>query len=160
MSLYAFRNTPGRRPDGDLAFLADATAAQWARFLGCTEVVAFQPGERIVHQGGTDRAMFIVLSGRLEVVLEQSGAERRIAVLESGSIFGEQSFVDGERRSGTVRALAPGELRVLHWTSYERLSRSDPDLALQILYGIARTLSDRLRRATREHPRTGGSGDE
>jgi small-conductance mechanosensitive channel/CRP-like cAMP-binding protein len=63
----------------------------------------FAAGEPIVRQGDAGNSMYLMLSGRARVVLEPSG--QHVAVLESGSIFGEMSLLTGEPRSATVRAI-------------------------------------------------------
>ena len=73
-------------------------------------------------------ALYLVASGSLEVIGEgRRGRERRMAVIEQGSVFGEQSFFDGLPRSATVRALSDGELRSLTPEAFEVLAaRASP----------------------------------
>jgi small-conductance mechanosensitive channel/CRP-like cAMP-binding protein len=69
----------------------------------------FAAGEAIVRQGETGNSMYVVLSGRVRVVLEPSDHE--VAVIEPGGFFGEMSMLTGEPRTATVRAL--GDVRLL-----------------------------------------------
>ena len=63
----------------------------------------FAAGEAIVRQGEAGSSMFVVLSGRVRVVLEPSGQE--VAVIEPGGFFGEMSMLTGDPRTATVRAV-------------------------------------------------------
>ena len=63
----------------------------------------FAAGEAIVRQGDAGNSMFVVLSGRVRVVLEPSGQE--VAVIEAGGFFGEMSMLTGDPRTATVRAI-------------------------------------------------------
>jgi small-conductance mechanosensitive channel/CRP-like cAMP-binding protein len=73
----------------------------------------FAAGEAIVRQGDRGNSLYIVLSGRVRVVLEPSGQE--VAVTEAGGFFGEMSMLTGEPRTATVRAI--GDVRVLEITA-------------------------------------------
>lgn len=101
----------------------------------------FEDGEVIVRQGDVGSEMYVVQAGRVEVVLESSGKEERVAVLKNRDFFGEMALFDKDVRSATVRAL--GEARVLtvdKRTLIKRISE-DPFLA----YDLLRTMSGRLR---------------
>ena len=63
----------------------------------------FAAGEAIVRQGDTGSSMFVVLGGRVRVVIEPS--QQEVAVIESGGFFGEMSMLTGDPRTATVRAV-------------------------------------------------------
>jgi len=101
----------------------------------------FADGEVIITEGDAGDCMFVIQSGRVEVVAGAGGAEHRVAVLEGGEFFGEMALFDKEMRSATVRAL--GEARVLtvdKRTVLKRMSEN-PLLALNLL----KTMSKRIR---------------
>ena len=63
----------------------------------------FAAGEAIVRQNAAGDSMFVMLSGRVRVLLEPSGQE--VAVIPAGGFFGEMSLLTGEPRTATVKAL-------------------------------------------------------
>src|SRR6187551_2215675 len=68
-------------------------------------------GEILFREGDEARAMFVVLSGEVEVLKKsRNGVDARVAVLGPGDWFGEMGVVDIQPRSATVRALAPSRL--------------------------------------------------
>lgn len=147
LNLSAFDNDDNTGQEDIVRFMRNRSAEDWAALLAQTEMVQFKKGEWVLKQGETDRALYIVLTGELEVVLLQSdGEERRLTKLAAGSIFGEQSFLDGKARSATVRAVTNGEMRMLPWEAFEYLSNSNPRLSQGILFDIGCVLSERLRR--------------
>jgi small-conductance mechanosensitive channel/CRP-like cAMP-binding protein len=73
----------------------------------------FAAGEAIVRQGAAGNSMYIVLNGRVRVVLEPS--DQQVAVIDPGGIFGEMSMLTGDPRTATVRALE--DVRVLEITA-------------------------------------------
>jgi len=62
--------------------------------------------ERIIVQGREGSSLFILQSGKLEVVARNAdGTERQMAMLQPPAVVGELAFLLGEKRSATVRAL-------------------------------------------------------
>ena len=98
-----------------------------------TRMLVFGDGESIVRQDQAGHSMFIVTSGRVEVVLEPQNT--RVAIIESGGYFGEMSLLTGEPRTATVRAL--GDVRVLELAAdvFRTLGAHDPQAIEQV--GIA-----------------------
>ena len=61
--------------------------------------------ERVVIEGETDFALFIVAEGSLEVLIKQEdGTMIKVADLPKNAIFGERALLTGEPRKATVRA--------------------------------------------------------
>jgi CRP/FNR family transcriptional regulator, cyclic AMP receptor protein len=74
---------------------------EWMIVTGRKRAVA--RGDVLIHQGVPIDALFILLEGRLAVLLGRQ--EREIARLNAGEIVGEMSFVDARPPSATVRGL-------------------------------------------------------
>jgi len=103
--------------------------------------------EEIIRQGNVGESMYVVQSGRVEVIqLSASGEEQHLAFLEAGDFFGEMSVFEKEVRSATVRA--SGEARVLKIDKKTLLRRirEDPLLAVNLL----KTMSHRIRHLNAE----------
>ncbi|MBS0172340.1 MAG: mechanosensitive ion channel [Nitrospira sp.] len=79
-----------------------AGGARWERYL---------PGERVVCQGDAGEVLYIIVSGKADVQLEQGGLSSTVTTLEPGKFFGEMSLLTGEPRSATV--LAATDLTVI-----------------------------------------------
>jgi CRP/FNR family cyclic AMP-dependent transcriptional regulator len=75
---------------------------EWLIASGAVRQVA--RGEVLIRQGTHVDAVFILLAGRLSVLLARTG-DREIARLHAGEIVGEMSFLDSRPPSATVRAL-------------------------------------------------------
>ena len=101
----------------------------------------YADGEAIVRQGAVGDCMYVVQSGRVEVLQATDAGEQRLAFLETGDFFGEMSVFEKQRRSATVRA--SGEARVLKVDRKTLLRRikEDPLLAVNLL----QTMSHRIR---------------
>ena len=101
----------------------------------------YDDGEDIVRQGDVGDCMFVVQSGRVEVLQATDAGEQHLAFLETGDFFGEMAVFEKETRSATVRA--SGESRVLKVDKRTLLRRikEDPLLAVNLL----KTMSHRIR---------------
>ncbi len=149
-SLFDYSGTAQAAPAEELVFLAHATPEDWAKLIDHTEARRFAAGEVVVREGSAAQELCIVTRGSLEVLVEgdKAGELRKIATIDPGSVFGEQSFFDGKPRSASVRALADGEIRRLTLASFEVLAAKEPALARMVLFDLARILSLRLRETT------------
>lgn len=90
------------------------------------EHVQVAKGEVVIRQGDPGGSMYLLRSGRLEVVSrDSSGNEIILNVLEPGRTVGEVSLLTGERRTATV--VATEDARLLCFTQ-------DQFQALQAMY--------------------------
>jgi CRP-like cAMP-binding protein len=96
----------------------------------------YQEGEVIVRQGEVGNCMYVIQSGRAEVLEELEGKSVRLAVLGESDFFGEMAIFEHEVRSATVRAL--GEVKVLTVEKKILLQRiqEDPSLTFRILENL------------------------
>ena len=68
------------------------------------ETIDLRVGEVLFNQGQEGDCMYLVLSGKLDVWIQQlDGTEHLINVLSHGSIVGEMAFLSGQNRTATVR---------------------------------------------------------
>jgi CRP/FNR family transcriptional regulator, cyclic AMP receptor protein len=99
-------------------------------------------GNEIIREGDSDRRLFIVMRGTVEVVASYGQRnERRLTTLGSREYFGEMALIDGLARSATVVAREDTELLVLDHVKFKQEIESKPSIALDLL----QTLSYRIR---------------
>ncbi len=101
----------------------------------------YRDGEEIIRQGEMGNCMYVVQSGRVEVVQSGEYGEQHLAFLGAGDFFGEMAVFEQEKRSATVRS--SGESRALKVDKKTLLRRigEDPLLAVNLL----QTMSHRIR---------------
>jgi CRP-like cAMP-binding protein len=124
------------------AELDDAAAAALERLARRR---AFAEGEVIVSEAERGDALFLLLSGKVKVVLYgESGREVILSTFKTrGDFFGEMSLLDDEPRSATVLASAPSTLLVLSRADFRAHLARHPGVAVQVMTELSR----RLRRA-------------
>jgi CRP/FNR family cyclic AMP-dependent transcriptional regulator len=121
-----------------------ATAGELER-LG--EQRAFPAGTVIVGQDDPGDALYVLVSGKVKVVLfGRQGREMILTIFKTpGDFFGEMSLVDDEPRSATVVAAEPATLFVLSRAAFRAHVEAQPRTALRVLQEVSR----RLRQADR-----------
>lgn len=104
-------------------------------------------GEVLVRQGDTDREMYLVRSGRVEISRDIAGRRVVLGEIGPGDFFGEMALLESEPRSADAIALEDTTLLVIGPGMLLMRIRSDPTLAvemLQRLSGRVRSLHTRL----------------
>ena len=97
----------------------------------------FSAGEAIIRMGEFGSTMYVIYSGRVEVVHERPTEDVILAGLGQGDFFGELSIFDGERRSATVVAAEETETVTLDHLDLVRVLARSPELGLSLLKGLS-----------------------
>lgn len=103
----------------------------------------------VINEGDEGGALFIVLSGKVEVFLSnESGKSVTLAVQESGSFFGELALLDGQPRSASVVTLEPTICVLIPRPAFQVWLREHPSVSLHIIDSLTRrirVLTDNVR---------------
>jgi predicted acylesterase/phospholipase RssA/CRP-like cAMP-binding protein len=119
------------------AALDETVRSQLARQFEPVHVAA---GEVIIAQGEMGDGLFLVVSGRLRVLVTARGTERVLHDLGCGATVGEIALLSDRPRSATVRAVRDSELLLLRAPAFRSLAERNP----AVLAAMARLLIDRL----------------
>jgi CRP-like cAMP-binding protein len=90
-------------------------------------------GTDLVREGEPGDALFLILDG--EAVVRREGHD--VGRVGPGSHFGELAILDGAPRSATVVAATDVKVAVLGIRMFRTLLREFPELAEQLLIGLA-----------------------
>jgi CRP-like cAMP-binding protein len=129
----------------DGVILRGLDEAEWRTLLDFAERQRFPAGAQILRTGEEDRTLYILQSGRVDVVIEAPGKSRVIAMIGAGSVFGELAFFDGAPRLASVHATEDCELLALSNAAFTTLAAWHPRIALELLFDLGRVISARLR---------------
>lgn len=99
-----------------------------------------EAGEWLFHEGDDADRLFVVLSGRLRVVVTRDGAPSAIRELGPGAALGELALLTGSARSAGVQAVRDAQLLEIARPSFERLLEIDPTFGRAIATELARQL--------------------
>ena len=120
------------------------TVYQIRKTILISELREYRDGESLIEQGTVGRSMYIVVSGKLEVLRRDGTSVRRLALLGPGEVFGEIGFVHETYRTADVRA--QGAVSVLLF-DHDRLKRDlafFPSIMAKLNFNISGILGKRL----------------
>jgi thioredoxin reductase (NADPH) len=89
-------------------------------------------GEYVIHEGGTERVLFAVLSGKMEVVKLFDGIEKTLGWRVIGTIFGEIPIAIGSPFYGSYRAEKPTRLMRVEAQQYFAIAAVAPDVFTKV----------------------------
>jgi CRP/FNR family transcriptional regulator, cyclic AMP receptor protein len=104
-------------------------------------------GSIIMAAGDPTDSLYIVLSGRLKVMMSDAdGKEVILSILGPGEFFGEMGLIDDSPRSASVVAIEPCELLAITRRDFKKCMVENFDMAQAVMRGLVR----RLREADRK----------
>ena len=125
-------------PESDLVALAQASRER-----------SYPAGQVILRQDAPGDAMYVVIEGRVKVVLiGEDGREVILSVLGPGAVFGEMALLDDAPRSAHVIAMTQCHVMTLYRGAFHERLRASPDLCLAMLAALSsrlRLADDRIR---------------
>ncbi len=108
-----------------------------------------EPGDAVFLEGELGDYVCFVAEGKLEVSKGSSDGTRRVlTTLQQGQSIGEMAVIDNAPRSATVIVAERARLLTLARQDFETLLQQHPAMGISILKGIARLLSQNLRRTS------------
>jgi CRP-like cAMP-binding protein len=118
---------------------AELSNEQCAALAALVEIRRVAPDKYLIEEGTSDDSLHVVLKGALEVVKNAGpGQPASVAVLRTGDLAGEMSFIDGMRHETGLRAIAESEVLSLRRDDFERLIVKDPDLVYKVMRAVMR----------------------
>jgi len=104
-------------------------------------------GSIVIAAGDPTDSLYIILSGRLKVMMSDAeGKEVILSILSGGEFFGEMGLIDDAPRSASVVAIEPCELLVLTRRDFKKCMTENAEMAMGVMRGLVR----RLREADRK----------
>jgi CRP/FNR family cyclic AMP-dependent transcriptional regulator len=101
----------------------------------------------IMAGGDPTDSLYIVLSGRLKVMMSDSeGKEVILSILGPGEFFGEMGLIDDEPRSATVMTIEPCELLSIAKRDFKKALADNFEMTMAVMRGLVK----RLREADRK----------
>lgn len=109
----------------------------------------YASGRIILAEGSEPRGIFVLRAGRVRIE-KRVTAPIVITTLEAGEIFGEMSFLDGQRASASVIAIEDSLVDVMEKSDVYSLLASVPGFSSRFYQSLAVMLSERLRATTND----------
>jgi len=98
------------------------------------EWVFLKRNEMLFSQGDSDDSFFILISGRLIVVInDPKDGDKKTGEIRPGESVGEMAMIAGERRSESVFAVRESELVKIQKSAFERVIYRYPQVTFHIM---------------------------
>jgi HEAT repeat protein len=104
------------------------------------------PGEIIFHEGDSNQELYVIVSGKVDIVQHFGATPRTLATMHAGDFFGEMANFEDQPRSADAVGAEQGILFVLSPERFRQIVLQDPAISFEIF----RVLSARIRRFDEE----------
>jgi CRP/FNR family transcriptional regulator, cyclic AMP receptor protein len=128
----------------------DAALARLGAVLAPRE---FADGETIFAEESPGDGMHFILSGAVRIAKRTGVAgdvAKTLAVIEAGDYFGEMSLFDQKPRSASAVAAGRTQTFWLSKAAFDDLPKAGGQAGMDVLFGMIRTSSERIRRLNRQ----------
>ena len=102
----------------------------------------FSADEVICKTGDAGEEMYIIISGKTDVIIGTGNEQQVVATLQSGDYFGEMALLTDEPRSATVKATESCETFVLYKNDFDVILERYPSIALSMTKIVSKRLRD------------------
>jgi CRP-like cAMP-binding protein len=103
-------------------------------------------GTIIFHEGDCNQELYLIVSGKVDIVKHFGATPRTLATLQAGDFFGEMAIFEDRPRSADAVGAEQGILLVLSPERFRQVVLQDPAISFEIF----RILSFRIRRFDEE----------
>jgi CRP/FNR family transcriptional regulator, cyclic AMP receptor protein len=134
VSTLLLRNVPlfSVLPENQLALLTSVVSRK-----------TFPRGTTIIAAGDTTESLYVVISGRLKVMMsDDEGREVILAMLGPTEFFGEMGLLDDHPRSASVVAVEACELLSLAKRDFKKCLAENFEMTMTVMRGLVKRLRE------------------
>jgi CRP/FNR family cyclic AMP-dependent transcriptional regulator len=102
----------------------------------------YPKGTVVFTDGEPGKQVFVLQSGRVEIIKKVGELETKLAVLGPGEFFGEMAIISNKPRSATAVVTEDSKLLVIDPKTFEGMIRGNSEIALRMIKRLAERLSD------------------
>jgi NTE family protein len=135
-------------------FLGIIDAAAIDAVRGRVRWMQLAGGETLMRQGEPGDALYLLVSGRLRVYMEEDGVRRVVREISRGEVVGEMSLITDAPRSATLVAIRDSVLVSLGKDDFAHLQAHSPQVTLALTRQIIARLRSQHERTVMDRPVT------
>ena len=116
-----------------------------------SERVNYNEGQEVCHQGDPGDAMYVILGGAADVLIDTPKGQLRVAQLQKNGFFGETAILCDAPRNATIKASESLLTLKISKDMFYRLVSEIPSMAIEMMRELALRVEDtnqKLREAT------------
>ena len=106
------------------------------------ERMTFGTGQEVCHQGDTGDAMYVILGGVADILIDTAGGPIRVAELKKNGFFGETAILCDAPRNATVKASESLQTLKISKDMFYRLVSEFPSMAIEMMRELAHRVED------------------
>ena len=130
---------------------------QLHRLVEMGEILDLAEGDVLIREGDQADALYVVLSGEMDVTKRSGRSEIPVARVGPGALQGEIAALEGGRRLASVTATGPAEVLRIPVSAISELLGAGPDVALAVIRTAVTRLRD-MESMFREREKLAGLG--
>ena len=118
-----------------------------------SERMNYTEGQELCHQGDQGDAMFVILGGVADVLIDTESGQIRVAQMKKNDFMGEIAVLCDVPRTATIKASEPLSTLKITKDMFYRLVAEFPQMAVEVMRELAHRLEDtneKLRDATQK----------
>jgi CRP/FNR family cyclic AMP-dependent transcriptional regulator len=117
--------------------------AHLSQVLAAVQHRSYPRGAFILRAGEETDALYIILSGRVKVLIpDEEGHEVILSMMGAHEFFGEMGLLDDQPRSASVETLESSEMLRLSKAGFTNILKDNFELAMLIIKNLVRRLRD------------------
>lgn len=91
-------------------------------------------------------SMYIVVSGQIKLSkMLSEGETKTLTTMGVGDFFGEMALIEDGPRAVSAMAVSDSNVLLIKRTEFEKMMEESPKVAVKVVIGIYKTISDRVR---------------
>ena len=106
------------------------------------ERMTFRAGQEVCHQGDLGDAMYVILGGVADVLIDTDKGQIRVAELKKNGFFGETAILCDAPRNATVKASESLLTLKISKEMFYRLVSEFPTMAVEMMRELALRVDD------------------
>lgn len=106
------------------------------------ERMNFAEGQELFHQGDQGDAMYVILGGVADVLIDSPGGQIAVAELKKNNFVGEMAILCDVPRTATIKARESLATLRLSKDMFYRLVAEFPQMAIEMMRELAHRLED------------------
>jgi hypothetical protein len=114
------------------------------RLIGSIYSVKLAAGETLIWQEDNDTDVFILIDGKLNVLVGKGDNPKSVRVLYPGQVVGEIAYFAHTERTATVRALEDSECFAMKYSDLYLFCKEQPTFTLQMANYMAKRFRQKL----------------
>jgi CRP/FNR family cyclic AMP-dependent transcriptional regulator len=107
-----------------------------------SERMNFAQGQEICHQGDPGDAMYVILGGVAEVLIDSPAGQIRVAEFKKNGFFGETAILCDAPRNATVKATEALATLKVSKDMFYRLVAEFPEIAIEVMRELAQRVEE------------------